>query len=692
MKKDEQVETSVKNARPRRSLHVLFKVLLLLLALAGLAVGYGVLRRGSSESVAVMRTVAGRERYCHNPALGGADAVQSLSPFVFDVQKAPDTVRVFMLGASVAQGYPDPTYSMSRLFEIMMGQAFPTRRFEVINVAIPDMDSDGVRRIAQSCAQYAPDLMIVYMGHNEIIGSTAGKRAQGDAASRDALQRRPDATADALKRFERNLREICGIGTHEGAHVLLSNLASNLRTCPPFASMHRVDLTPAEQAAWGSLYTDGFTDELAETYDSAMAHYLAAAEIDNTFAELQFGLARGYIQQGQPAAALEHFMRAREVDALPFRATDGVNDVIRAVGAALASEGVHVVDAVSAISSNSVDGIPGKALFYDHIHLRFKGSYVIAQAMADVAKDLLSEGSTVGPSLSLVQCRERLVYSALDHYEALRRTRAVVSRPPFPPRTSHTDLPAELETEVLAVKKNLQPNLRNLMLQYKSRIEQYPHDWKLRWKVADYNFRHYKNNTLATFQAEKILESLPHDGARQILMRIAIREGRSADAETYALALLNDRPSEVGYIFDLAEIYKLRGAYEQAIQYFEKGIKLRPGNESILAYIYLGELYEAIGRTEKAIKTLREALDDAPLDHAAMAYVNLGLLLGREHRDEEALKILRSAIATFPLDDIGRKHEVHDLLVRLGETGLAEMLTAHADAAEDAQDVGTKTD
>ena len=49
---------------------------------------------------------------------------------------------------------------------------------------------------------------------------------------------------------------------------------------------------PADTARWESLYAEGTAAELAREYDTAIARYLAAAQIDDHFANLHFLLAR----------------------------------------------------------------------------------------------------------------------------------------------------------------------------------------------------------------------------------------------------------------------------------------------------------------------------------------------------------------------------------------------------------------
>jgi hypothetical protein len=92
------------------------------------------------------------------------------TPYVFDDKKTTNACRIFILGASAAQGTPDPTFAFGRILETMLRESYPGVKFEVINTAIVAINSHVVRRIAMDCAKHQPDLFVVYLGNNEVVG------------------------------------------------------------------------------------------------------------------------------------------------------------------------------------------------------------------------------------------------------------------------------------------------------------------------------------------------------------------------------------------------------------------------------------------------------------------------------------------------------------------------------------------
>jgi hypothetical protein len=181
-------------------------------------------------------------------------------------------------------GDPEPAFGFGRILEVLLRAKYPATKFEVVNVAITAINSHVIREIARDCASRQGNLWIVYMGNNEVVGPFGAGTIFGAQApsltfirasialkqSRvvqlfDGLRRRLKSGAPAewegmemfLKQqisldnprmevayhhFQKNLEAILDTASASGARVLLSTVASNLKDCPPFASLHRAEL------------------------------------------------------------------------------------------------------------------------------------------------------------------------------------------------------------------------------------------------------------------------------------------------------------------------------------------------------------------------------------------------------------------------------------------------------------------
>ncbi len=86
------------------------------------------------------------------------------------LEKPAGTYRIFVLGGSAAKGEPDYSFSFARILEKMLLNHYPNRKFEIINTAMVAINSHVVYQIAKECAKLKPDLFIVYLGNNEVVG------------------------------------------------------------------------------------------------------------------------------------------------------------------------------------------------------------------------------------------------------------------------------------------------------------------------------------------------------------------------------------------------------------------------------------------------------------------------------------------------------------------------------------------
>jgi hypothetical protein len=99
-----------------------------------------------------------------SPAIARIPEPHSLST------KPSGTVRIFVLGESAAMGVPNPTFGVGRILEVMLRERYPDERFEVVNSAMTAVNSHAVLEIARDCSAFHPDLFVVYMGNNEVVG------------------------------------------------------------------------------------------------------------------------------------------------------------------------------------------------------------------------------------------------------------------------------------------------------------------------------------------------------------------------------------------------------------------------------------------------------------------------------------------------------------------------------------------
>src|SRR5271166_3534881 len=346
-------------------------------------------------------TDQGRPAYCDNQFFAAPffppGMYRTPRPYVIPATKAPGTYRIFVLGESVAWGDPDPTYGFARYLEVMLRQRFPQVKFEVVNASITAINSHVLLPMVKDLGQYQPDLFVIYTGNTEVVGpfgpgtvltswdstlpairariafnstrlgQLAGKASGGGRNNAEwrgmemFLDRQVRADSPQMRpvyeNFAANLRDIGAVARRAGAHVLVSTVATNLKDCAPFASLHREGIRPDELSSWEGLVQRGAALENAGSHSEALKLYLAAADIDPQYAELQFRIARCMWAMGDFAGAKERFARAQDLDTLRFRADSKLNEVIRTVAGQ--DSGVGLVDGAAVLAGESEHEVPG---------------------------------------------------------------------------------------------------------------------------------------------------------------------------------------------------------------------------------------------------------------------------------------------------------------------------------------------
>ena len=90
---------------------------------------------------------------------------------LFQADKAPGTLRLFVQGASSAAGFP---YSYGAAFSRMLEQRLqdgdPTRTVEVVNTSVTAVNSYTLLDFADEIIAQRPDAVLIYAGHNEYYG------------------------------------------------------------------------------------------------------------------------------------------------------------------------------------------------------------------------------------------------------------------------------------------------------------------------------------------------------------------------------------------------------------------------------------------------------------------------------------------------------------------------------------------
>lgn len=661
---------------------------------------------GYPNSAIIKCEIDGHKAYRNNPRFGWRFFPKNISRkshgFIFPAAKSSETYRIFILGGSVAQGAPASAYGFGRILKVLLDEQYPGIDFEVINLGMPAINSHVILECAKDCARHQPDLFIVYLGNNEVVGpygagtvfaplspSLSAIRASiaikstriGQllekllgffSAYKDApktwggmtmfLEKQVRVDDNALKyvynHFAHNLADICEVGRKAGAKVILCTVSTNLKDSPPFASLHRPGLTGTEKQKWDDIYQQGITYETGGKYTEAVQRYLAAAAIDDSYAELQFRLGRCYSAMERYDKARNRYIKARELDTLRFRAGTQINGIIRSVSEDKTEKEIYLVDTVAAIAHNSPYETPGKELFWEHAHFNFKGNYIVAGKIFEQVEKVLPKyivkRKNKSTMLAEKDCAKRLAYTGWDRHSLTRYVlRSFIKTAPFTNQLYHDERVREIEQQIEALRKYTQPPaLKDIAAQYQTAIKQNPSDWDLHQKYGVFLDKVLKDHIGAAEQLHIVIRQFPSHYAYSELGKLYMHN-RPDEAINYFRKSLEIQPILAEPHFNLAMVLQMKKQdIEGAIEHYSKAIELDPQCSDV-AYRNLGVAFMERGEIDKAGQVFRNGTKVYP-DNADL-HCYLGVVLKREGKISEAINELQTALRIQPDHALARR-------------------------------------
>jgi tetratricopeptide (TPR) repeat protein len=533
---------SVAPPRARRwFLSIASAILVPLVVLVLVEVSLRVAGVGFSTNLLVPCTVKGAPASCYNLFFATpyfpAGMVQTPRLYAIPVTKPAGTYRIFVLGESAAMGDPDSAYGFSRYLEVMLRERFPAMNFEVVNTGSVAINSHVVLRIAEGLADQKPDLFIIYSGNNEVVGpygpgtmltsvgmsmpvvrastffrstrlgqlvTKLGTKKREWHGMEMFLDQQVSASSPLMQQayanYEENLRDTIRVAHAAGAKVIVSTVATNLKDCAPFASLHRKNLRQNDLKKWSAMVQEGIESETANSPAEALKQYQAAADVDDEYAELEFRMARAAWKLGDHKTARGHFLRARDLDTLRFRADSKINEINRS---AAASSGVALVDAEKILSDAAPDGIIGTEQVYEHVHMTPEGNYLLARAIFNDIAPQLAHGTQPSWPPSEAECERWLALTGYDRWRLANEMFGRLQKAPFTNQLNHSE-------QLFHFAWGAQPpneNPNDTVAQYQWAIARNPEDAMLHLRFGTFLFRYNRNAA-----AEQMGMAQPWDG------------------------------------------------------------------------------------------------------------------------------------------------------------------------------------
>jgi tetratricopeptide (TPR) repeat protein len=613
-------------------------------------------------------------------------------PFVLAKEKRPGTFRVFVLGESAAMGFPEPSISFPRVLDTLLTARYPDTRFEVVNTAMVAINSHIVLPIARECADRDPDLFVVHLGNNEVVGPYGASGVLGPYSPsrrmiRASLAVRQTRTGQLLSslvqrirggegpkvwsgmamfvnsqvrvddtrlpkifdHFRENLGDICRVGTNAGVPVVVCTIPVNLKDSAPFGSLHAPNLGDNQLATWNSLHAEGVRLEGEGKFADALAKYQEASVIDSGFAALVFRQARCLAAQGKEAVAKEQYAQARDLDTLRFRSDSTINRTIREVISERAGSGVYLADAEGTFEANSPAGLPGENLFLEHVHMNFSGNYLMAKTVFQAITPILDTRLSTSGGVNLLteeQCALRLAHTLWNESKIISQVQGdLFHQPPFTDQLDRTERAARWEAKVKAVRAQLKgEGIRKAVNIYQQALTTTENDWMIR---MNYGLLLSEIGELqaAEEQYKSVLKSFRHCfPAHCRLGQIMLRMGQPESAEIHFREALKMVPDLAEAHIGLAEVLGASGKVDEGLAIYEDRLRKDPDMRTTL--VAMGAYLIRAGRLDEAKRRLEESLQLGADNPNCRVY--LGDIALKQGNKTEALAHYEAALRLRP--------------------------------------------
>jgi tetratricopeptide (TPR) repeat protein len=398
-------------------------------------------------------------------------SVPAMSPETFVRIKAPNTFRIFCLGESTTAGFPfECQVPFPKQLQVILARSFPQYQFEVVNAGISAVNSFTVIDLLPDILDAQPDLILVYMGHNEFYGaygsastvslgqddgvirfllkihrlhlvqmvrrltsifSTPGTAAGDRSTLMAGVVRDQEVTYKSekylrtLSAFRTNLQIICTLCQEKGVPLMVSTLFSNISDLAPFGSKVSDALSHDRKEFIREAMRSGDSLFAAQRYQESLVMYREAVAADSGIADAWYAAGRALALQGNDQEAYASLARAKDRDLVPFRASEDFNEIIREVAR---NRGVGIVDVLETFRQHSPQRLIGKDLMCDHLHPTPQGYYLMATTFYDAIRE---SGMLKGRDTTFVPQEHPYEVTDLDWDIGLLKIRELMNHWPF---------------------------------------------------------------------------------------------------------------------------------------------------------------------------------------------------------------------------------------------------------------------
>lgn len=529
-------------------------------------------------------------------------------PDGFDKAKKENAFRVFILGGSSAAGWPYvPNASFSRHIKRRLELLYPENTIEVINLGISAINSYTVRDFVPQIIEQKPDLILIYMGHNEYYGALGVGSTVSFGSSRFLINTylwlKQFKTTELVQYLISGIYGLFSPSTNEKGNEKNETLMSRMigeSAIPLNSTLYTAGIEQFE----GNLY------DILEMFNDENIPVLAGTLTSNTLdqkpfvsekfddlppADSIYNLARKKLKEGLIAEADSLFNYAKDLDALRFRAPTEMNNIIRE---AANKFNIALVEIDSIFKKNSPNKIVGYNLTVDHLHPNLRGYKIIGKAFYEQMEiqSLLPSGKrkniTIAEQDSILE--ENFPFTVIDSTLAEMQIIRLTGGFPFVPKGTPNYKMQNFKINSFADSLCLKVIREDI-----------------KWETAHSQLadRYYLQGNINGFIRElnAIIEERPFfDQPYEYLTQKLVEKGMLDLAEPYFYKLHKIKPEYFTYKW-LGQINLYKKNYETALDYLLKAVEYPESDYQTWyniagAYYYNNQIENAKLAIEKSLK------------------------------------------------------------------------------------------
>jgi tetratricopeptide (TPR) repeat protein len=611
--------------------------------------------------------------------------------FRLSKRKPANSVRIFVLGESAALGDPNPSFGLSEQLRTQLATHYPGRRIETYNLGIVAINSHVIREIAREAAAFEPDLLVLYMGNNEVIGPNGpgcfydyampplsvmrasfwarrmrvgqllaaglarlgaqGKQApvwRGMETFRGQTVRGNDPRLEAVyANFESNLQDCVASAAQSGGKVVLATVVANYADFAPLSSLHRADFSSDQLHGFEADFAAGMLAWNLGDRERARVGFTALLARDPEFADTYYVLGKIEQESGNLDSARKHFADALHWDGLRFRPDAPINQVIRQVAHDYPKT-VSLVDAARELGGDSAStgALSGRDILFEHVHFNWEGNHRLARLVAEsCSKALALPGESTAPWLDSRPCAEKLGFTGFDSMQTAVRMFQLISRPPFSNRLFYGEELARLARDIELAREHITTagGVREEQENEARTIEGLPPNAELATRRAVLAFN-LGRDADALDLIEQTRAFVPESPYLLVELQAAIlqRLNRTPEAEQLLMASVRANSSHTAARSALVELWTKTGQLAKGRLVLEQLLGKSPGDDQLR--MNLATLLQSAGNLPAAAAESLTVFQHDPGNEAALEkIVSIYLATGQGATAVELMKQARFA-------------------------------------------------